>query len=499
MKILIADDDDYTREGIVESIDWERYGIDEPMQAQDGAEALRLSLAHKPDIVLTDIRMPKLNGIEFAEKLIAACPDSKLLFMSGYMDVDYLKSAIKLSAVDYIEKPIKLPELEQAIGKTVEHLREKDRHRRMLDQKIALERHRLAGALRSSAYDGELIERLCASTGFPADLHYVGIVVEGGGTNRSEAVEAYWRKYAVPCIGERLDTDRELFIVAFRRQDAERIKYLIEALSRSDDGYTVGLGTLVSRLEDVQTSCHAATRASERAFFRPDTRFFADDGRKPVQPSIRADKYLDFFELLKKEPDKLVGWVDSVCDTLTETESPGRERLVSYFTSFAQAMLSEKNGLLLRLDGIYEPGDVERRIGDCRSLPEIKRFMLELCTAYQEEVEQASQYSRTVRDVMSYVAAHCCNVDLDVREIAEWMHLSTAHLGVLFKQETEMTIKQYISDYRIEQAKKLIESEHYKMNEITEMCGYASASYFAKVFKASTDLTPVEYRNRKLR
>lgn len=498
MKILIADDDDYTREGIVESIDWERYGIDEPMQAQDGAEALRLSLAHKPDIVLTDIRMPKLNGIEFTEKLIAACPDSKLLFMSGYMDVDYLKSAIKLSVVDYIEKPIKLPELEQAIGKTVEHLRENERHRRILDQKIALERHRLAGALRSPAYEGELIERLCASTGYPADLHYVGIVVEGGGTNRSEEVEAYWRKYAVPCIGERLDPDREMFIVAFRRQDAERIKYLTEALSRSDDGFTVGMGTLVTRLEDVQASCQVALCAAERSFFRPDTRFFAE-GRTTVQQSIRADKYLDFFKLLKKEPDKLVGWVDSVCDVLTETESPGRERLVSYFTSFAQAMLDEKNGLMLRLDGIYEPGDVERRINACRSLPEIKRFMVDLCTAYQEEVEQASQYSRTVRDVMSYVAAHCGNVDLDVREIAERMHLSTAHLGVLFKQETEMTIKQYISDYRIEQAKKLIESEHYKMNEITEMCGYTSASYFAKVFKASTDLTPVEYRNRKLR
>ena len=85
MRLLIADDEDYAREGLIESIPWEKYGIDEIMQAKDGREALTISGWFRPDIVLTDIRMPKLNGLEFAERLIRQCPDSKLLFMSGYM------------------------------------------------------------------------------------------------------------------------------------------------------------------------------------------------------------------------------------------------------------------------------------------------------------------------------------------------------------------------------------------------------------------------------
>ncbi|WP_436756387.1 response regulator, partial [Streptomyces sp. URMC 124] len=92
------------------SIDWEDYGVSEVLQVEDGAEALRKATIHRPEIVITDIRMHKLNGIEFAERLVAACPDSKLLFISGYMDVAYLKSAIRLAAVDFVEKPIKLPE-----------------------------------------------------------------------------------------------------------------------------------------------------------------------------------------------------------------------------------------------------------------------------------------------------------------------------------------------------------------------------------------------------
>ena len=77
------------------------------------------------------------------------------------------------------------------------------------------------------------------------------------------------------------------------------------------------------------------------------------------------------------------------------------------------------------------------------------------------------------------------------------MHLSTAHLGVLFKQETGTTIKQYVNDYRLELAKRLVAGEHFKMADISKMCGYASPGYFAKVFKSSTGLTPVEYRKQR--
>ena len=117
MRLLIADDEDYAREGLIESIPWEKYGIDEIMQAKDGREALTISGWFRPDIVLTDIRMPKLNGLEFAERLIRQCPDSKLLFMSGYMEIEYLKKVISLDAVEFVEKPIELDKVEQAVKK----------------------------------------------------------------------------------------------------------------------------------------------------------------------------------------------------------------------------------------------------------------------------------------------------------------------------------------------------------------------------------------------
>lgn len=83
MKILIADDEDYTREGLIDEIDWDTFGIDEIMQAANGEEAMRIVKWFRPDIVLSDIRMPKMDGIAFAEELLRLAPQSKLIFISG--------------------------------------------------------------------------------------------------------------------------------------------------------------------------------------------------------------------------------------------------------------------------------------------------------------------------------------------------------------------------------------------------------------------------------
>ena len=113
-----------------------------------------------------------------------------------------------------------------------------------------------------------------------------------------------------------------------------------------------------------------------------------------------------------------------------------------------------------------------------------------------KEKQQASGYSRLVREVLDYIAANYRNTDLDLSMIAGHMNLSTNHLGKLFKEETGTSIKQYINDYRIGLAKKLVESEHHRMHTVAELCGFASASYFVKVFKASTALSPLQYRKK---
>ncbi|ACT02757.1 response regulator [Paenibacillus sp. JDR-2] len=500
MRILIADDDDYTREGLSETIDFEKFGIREVFLASDGAEALRLASLKKPDIVLTDIRMPKLNGIEFAEKLAETSPGCQLLFMSGYMDVEYLRSAIKLSAVEYIEKPLKLGEVEQAIMKSVRTIQSKQKQTAVLNQKNELERQRLAGLLRENGANLETVNELCQETGFPMGKRYVGMLVscrkeEEGSRADLDLINRYWSSNGVMVIGEQLDRYRCFVVAAYDKQDYKRIHYLADLFVRKHEAYSLGIGEPATGLELLPASYQSACRASERSFYDPRRRFYQPQ-EKGQSHAVLANLLPEFYKQKEENPEQLPEWVDASCKQLREQEYADCARIIALFETAALALVGGSKKLLIGLESEYGIQDVEEALRNCRTLEQVERTMNIICSAYLEEVQETSPYSRLVQDVLQYIAAHYQNPDLDLRTIADHMHLSTAHLGMLFKQETGVSMKQYISDYRIGLAKKLVMSEHYKMNTIAELCGYASASYFAKVFKASTDLSPLEYRKK---
>ena len=108
MKLLIVDDEELTRTGVITSLDWASLGIDEVLQADDGVHGLETARRCKPEIILCDVRMPRMDGISMLERLEKILPDTVPIFMSGYSDKEYLKAAIKLKAVNYIEKPFSL-------------------------------------------------------------------------------------------------------------------------------------------------------------------------------------------------------------------------------------------------------------------------------------------------------------------------------------------------------------------------------------------------------
>ena len=129
MKLLIVDDEELTRHGLVSLLDWKALGIEEICQADDGLNGLAAALEEEPDIVLCDVRMPRMDGITMLERIESSQPDVAAIFMSGYSDKEYLKAAIKLKAVSYIEKPIEPKEIESAILHAIEQRRQALRRR----------------------------------------------------------------------------------------------------------------------------------------------------------------------------------------------------------------------------------------------------------------------------------------------------------------------------------------------------------------------------------
>ena len=130
MKLLIVDDEELTRTGVISSIDWKALGIEEVLQADDGINGLEMAKRHRPEIILCDVRMPRMTGIAMLERLEKILPDTIPIFMSGYSDKDYLKAAIKLKAVNYMEKPLNPTEIREAVLEAIELYTKKIRSHR---------------------------------------------------------------------------------------------------------------------------------------------------------------------------------------------------------------------------------------------------------------------------------------------------------------------------------------------------------------------------------
>ena len=166
-KAIIADDEEMVRRGLVNHFDWKGHGIEVAGVFGDGASALEFVRENKVDIIVTDVRMARMDGITLAKNVLDFSPDVKIVFISGYADVDYLKDALKMKAVDYILKSIDIDELDTVITKVVGMLERQqsesaavDGMRRRLEQSMPLlRRQRLCSLLQDSDESEEEIQQ----------------------------------------------------------------------------------------------------------------------------------------------------------------------------------------------------------------------------------------------------------------------------------------------------------------------------------------------------
>lgn len=129
MVVMVVDDERFVRQGIIDNIPWQSLGIDTVLEARNGLECIEKAKEFPPDILIADIRMPKLNGIDLGKQIASQYPDCKMIIISAYSDKEYLKSAISLNVVAYVEKPLILDELERAISKAVKDISQKTQAR----------------------------------------------------------------------------------------------------------------------------------------------------------------------------------------------------------------------------------------------------------------------------------------------------------------------------------------------------------------------------------
>lgn len=535
--VLIVDDEESVRSGLRDCVNWSRYGVRVVGEAEDGEEALALLAETPAQIVVTDVKMPHMDGITLSAKLRERYPDIRIVFISGFDDLDYIKSALKLEAVDYILKPLQLDELEAVIAKIADRLRaEETRLAKLnelhmkLNQSIPLLRERFLVAL---VRDGvKEAGRMTDKFGFlgirlrPGEGQYCVFIVaiddyadSAAGLTESDR---QLTSFALLNICEDIMNERLLghafeirpgeyagILNLFSDAEEEELfpvvnecRTQLNRILKLD--VTIGVGRTVGELASLPHSYRQAAAAAEHKWYLGKNQIITIDSLESGTEGQVADAMPDirrFVSLLKAErPLDATGYIERWFGALQGSRALP---IKTCRNGCAQLLLACSN-LLLELE--LEPeavGRSERSLWDLMQRVETIGEMQEALLAHTRLVHAAIAEKRerktrnVVVQIQKYMQEHYAR-DLTIAEIAGSVYLTTTYVCLLFKQETGMTINEYLIDVRIGRAKQMLADPRNKLYDICFAVGYKDPSYFSKLFKKQTGYAPTEYRDKIL-
>ena len=444
-----------------------------------------------------------MDGIAFATKLLEWNPDCRIIFMSGYMEIEYLKSAIRLAAIDYIEKPIDLPVLCKALERAVGDIKAKSRRDTATKAGREFQQHRLFNLLISKETEQKTVEKLAAEVKFPLgqSMHCIILQLPGKVEDKERKIEKaadIMRSSFCSALGSYYREKRQYeFILSYPEKDKYRLSSLYRKLLDEFPEARLGIGMDTGSYKNIYNSYKMACSAINCAFYQEKERLFQiDEGilqKNYIEPGI----YGEFLQILAGHPQKLTEWFKELFAQLYQQKYYHKEQVYTLMISFLLAIYKKYPEVYGVDTGIWKEEELPAYVREMDFLCEIREFVEKLLECLKAKQEEQSGHGRIICGVIDYVAKHYGEEDLSVVQIAEHLHFSSVYLNVLFKQEMKMTLKQYLSYYRLEKAKQMLEQGYDKITEIAEKCGYANANYFAKVFREAAGMSPAEYRKEK--
>ena len=535
LKVFIVEDEVIIREGLKQKIPWEAEGFCFAGEASDGELAYPLIKKEKPDILITDIRMPFMNGLELARLVKKELPNIKILFLSGYDEFEYAKEAIRIGATDYLLKPITSEKLLEAVRKVAESIRMERKQEDMLEQyrqeqqeKLELERGRLLNRI----LENELTSREAIEQGRRAGIdlaapYFRAILfkviqqdkAEGMETQKLEAYDRIWNRLTQKGI---LIFEKEeniwLFILKGDSREVmdEKSRQLcreIQDIMENYPGlqYFGGIGSCVNRISDLGQSYYRANKAFAARFFTKRNQFVSGEDMKSLAFVWKEEvdmEAIDFVKLSRKEmeiflrdgtADEIDGFLQDYFESIGKNNYKSiilRQYLVMDLYFWAMGFLQELGSSAEELpeecqtvNGITQYVQTEEGVGEYLNL---------LLTSVMEIRDRCTKkkFSARMERAREYIDENYRDADLSLNKVAGYVNMSPCYFSSTFSQETGKTFIEYLTGVRMRHAKDLLRSTSLRSSEVASESGYQDSHYFSFLFKKTQGCTPSEYRKR---
>ena len=537
VKVFLVEDEVVMRNGIKNNIPWEQEGFEFAGEASDGELAYPLIKKEKPDILITDIRMPFMDGLELSRLVKKELPQIKIIILSGYNEFDYAKTAINIGVTDYLLKPISSAKLLEAVKKVADMIeKEQDnarlikRYEKEMEENILQEKHKLWGALASNRLSTiELLEKgQRLGIDFTASAYQVflfKLMQEGDATGCSEELNRASEKVNELAGSWEyvLSFDRSpegwAFLIKGESEEEVQSTYLearkellelVESYPKVE--YFGGIGNVVHRIGDIQTSYKEAARAFSSRFFM-DANQIADSAEM-VRVQTEQDGKIDVSKMLsKKREHELVERflkngtteeVDSFLDELFQNIGEQNCKSLLYRQYVVMDLFFCASDFLGNLEI-----DIENLPEECRDINQIvekaedtENLRYQIGNLFTETMQlrdshSKKKYSKLLEDAKAFIDENYKHDEMSLNTVAAQVNISPSYFSTIFSSEMGQTFVEYLTHVRLEKAKELLMCSNMRTAEIGYEVGYKDSHYFSYIFKKVVGCSPKEYRNRK--
>lgn len=531
--VLLVDDEPEIREGIIQKIDWEQYGFEIIGSAENGRDALEIAEQQQPDVVMTDIMMPFMDGLQLGETLMRKIPSVKLIFFSGADDFEYVQRALQLKAVEYVLKPIDATEFSQTLMKLKEILDKEYEEKRNVEnlrlhyiESIPVLREQFLTGLLDGRIDKEQLEKKCGIGQIDLDAWGYTVGLLGIEPNQETIIRKLFRNHDEALIPTTLKQMADETLPPYGKTvscyygdmvgivanfyDARDIYRFIEGMDQVCKamervyGLTVtgGIGTVCqSPMELRYAKKEAQTALSYRVSLGSGQAIYLGD----VEPEKNA-----FLQFQGHDETELIAaiklgndadiqeQVDYIFDRL-KANMLTTDQLNVYTIEVRLSFLKLLQYYDMKPEQLFATADVFQQTDKITSLEELRSWMLEKSLDMSRLIKESrvnSQSAITTR-AREYVNANYSDDRLSVDLLSQILHVSPSYFSSLFKKEMGISFITYLTNVRMEKAVELLDTTDDKSYIIAEKVGYPEANYFSYVFKKHFGISPQRYRKRK--
>lgn len=525
-KVFLVDDEIVIREGIRSSFPWDSSGFVLAGEAPDGEIALALMQEIKPDILITDIRMPFMDGLELSRKAIGNMPWLKVVILTGFDEFTYAREALALGVKEYLLKPVSAHELKEALQRVAGQIdEERRRHadlqniRTRLDQSSALIRDQFLCEVIQGMEDADRRSALFTrARELGMDLlarHYRVMLVSPAPAAGADLmpVRALLARLADSRVKNTLyqcqaDGLFALLFLGDSPEDLEEGVYLFaqavdhEAAQMGVNPLRIAIGATVNQVFSLKDSYGSAlaTLQAMNEHLSPDATRIMDSSELQLKMGevLSLAGNASLYERLRFAP---VHAVEGILREHFAGGGSGQRSLMMMNYLFVDSMLTavriiRELGLECR-DTLPETLCGQGDFPLYASAEEMRAAALDALTRTlkRRDRQSLSRYSELIRKACAFAEANFADPNITLGDAARHVHLSVNHFCTVFSQETGTTFIEYLTRLRLQRAKELLENTGLRSSDIAQQAGYRDPHYFSYLFRKNTGLSPRDYRS----